>query len=75
MPSFLEDPWMRLQTSSARGDGGRGAAMERQGGRQQQRGEMRPRQVQQQQYAVEDGPGKVFFQPSFLEDPWTQLVR
>ncbi|KAJ8530349.1 hypothetical protein ON010_g14563 [Phytophthora cinnamomi] len=69
MPSFLEDPWKQL----LRANGGREATQYSGPHQQQQREEMRPRQAQQ--YPTEDGPGRVFFQPSFLQDPWAQLVR
>ncbi|KAG7380438.1 hypothetical protein PHYPSEUDO_007212 [Phytophthora pseudosyringae] len=74
LSSFLEDPWKELEAASGRGHGEHEAARETQyGARQQQREDMRPRQVQQ--YQTRDGPGRVFFQPSFLEDPWAQLAR
>ncbi|OWZ17275.1 hypothetical protein PHMEG_0008814 [Phytophthora megakarya] len=65
MPSFLIDPWKELKSN-----GVQEVEREREDKRRE---EMRPRQVQQ--YATKDGPGRVFFQPSFLEDPWAQLVR
>ncbi|ETK85008.1 hypothetical protein L917_09911 [Phytophthora nicotianae] len=65
LPSFLEDPWKELETAN-----GPAAAKEQHVDRQRE--EMRPRQVR---YATDNGPGRVFFQPSFLEDPWAQLVR
>ncbi|KAL4111497.1 hypothetical protein PRIC1_003175 [Phytophthora ramorum] len=75
MPSFLEDPWKQLEAANGRVDAGRDMGRETQyGNQQQQREEMRPRQVQQR-YAVENGSGRVFFQPSFLQDPWAQLVH
>ncbi|RAW37502.1 hypothetical protein PC110_g6271 [Phytophthora cactorum] len=66
LPSFLKDPWKELEAAN-----GPNAANEMQYV-DRQREEMRPRQVQ---YATNDGPGRVFFQPSFLEDPWAQFVR
>ncbi|KAF4036150.1 M-phase-specific PLK1-interacting domain-containing protein [Phytophthora infestans] len=68
LPSFLEDPWKGLETANgaASGDATKEKYVDR------QREELRPRQVQ---YATNNGPGRVFFQPSFLEDPWAQLVH
>ncbi|KAK1943785.1 hypothetical protein P3T76_005181 [Phytophthora citrophthora] len=70
MPSFLEDPWKQLEKN---GQGNVGHEHEeKQQHSERRRGEMRPQQVH---YPKKDGTGRVFFQPSFLEDPWAQLVH
>ncbi|KAG1699012.1 hypothetical protein DVH05_014384 [Phytophthora capsici] len=69
MPSFLEDPWKQLE-NNGQDNASHEHGEKKQNGRQRE--EMRPQQVH---YPTKDGPGRVFFQPSFLEDPWASLVH
>jgi hypothetical protein len=72
MPSFLEDPWKGLE-ASAWDEEAESAAIKTQNVYMQPPIEMHPRLTQQ--CAVQDEPARVFFQPSFLEDPWVHLVH
>ncbi|KAL7688391.1 putative TTDN1/Protein SICKLE [Plasmopara halstedii] len=72
MPSFLEDPWKELETSEWSNVKDEAAVKTEYTGAQH-REEMRVQEIQHS--GRKDGPGRVLFQPSFLEDPWMHLVQ
>ncbi|RLN54289.1 hypothetical protein BBJ28_00016283 [Nothophytophthora sp. Chile5] len=78
-PSCLEDPWRHLEAApkapiAATSSVNVVASPHARQPRQQQSQELRPRQLQTK-YAPVNRPGRVLFQPSFLEDPWSVLAR
>ncbi|CAI5740758.1 unnamed protein product [Hyaloperonospora brassicae] len=74
LPSFLLDPWTALARRDDKRDCERGADAQKDSGSAhlQQADVARGRRAQHED--VGSGPGRVLFQPSFLEYPWIKAV-